>query len=255
MSTFPKSSAFHGAGTLSINSKPASMEYFAHFEKNCLLYKQKIPSLSIKHLLILCIVTQMRKGGLTKLRVYQREVQCLTFSLVVNDELIAISKNGFFNIELPQQFELDLSGNNYEKIDVVPKGSNRFVHDFYSNYTAIVDIENQLCFIMPLDRNVTLPPNNLYDLLFKMSGGYYSLDTEKIRREMRKVEPSIKNLDTFGIYIKKECEEFTTFMLEKIVSGVTKRSIQGMESYIHYAGNNQVAYFFVLFTSLSSKTI
>lgn len=46
------------------------------------------------------------------------------------------------------------------------------IYLFYlQNFTAIVDVANRRCFIMPLDRSLILPPKSLFDLLFKMSNG------------------------------------------------------------------------------------
>nr|ABM55538.1 conserved hypothetical protein [Maconellicoccus hirsutus] len=141
--------------------------------------------------------------------------------------------------EIKEEFELDLNNDRYEKINVPSGGASRFIHDFYSNYTAIVDEKNQRCFIMPLDRSVILPPKSLYDLLFKMQDGYYSIDTERIRRDMQVVTPAISDLESYGIYIAKECLGFTSYKLEKFVSGVVKRSVSESESssYQFFVGN------------------
>lgn len=36
---------------------------------------------------------------------------------------------------------------------------------------------------------------------------------------MRVVKPAIKDISEYGIYIAKDCQDFPTFKLEKIVSG------------------------------------
>lgn len=56
-----------------------------------------------------------------------------------------------------EDFDLDLSDDErYEKIEV-PKGFShsrpgRFIHDFQLNLTAIIDLDNDRCFIIPLNR-------------------------------------------------------------------------------------------------------
>uniref|UniRef100_A0A914DN82 Integral membrane protein 2 n=1 Tax=Acrobeloides nanus TaxID=290746 RepID=A0A914DN82_9BILA len=59
----------------------------------------------------------------------------------------------------------------YEKIQVPKFGLNRpavFVHDFRKNFTAIVDVLGDRCFIKELDRTLVAPPKNFIDLIEKM---------------------------------------------------------------------------------------
>ncbi|XP_065202105.1 integral membrane protein 2A isoform X2 [Planococcus citri] len=145
-------------------------------------------------------------------------------------------------INIKEEFELDLSNDRYEKINVPSGEASRFIHDFYSNYTAIVDEKNKRCFVMPLDRSVILPPKSLYDLLFKMQDGYYSIDTERVRREMQVVQPAIDDLESYGIYIAKECYGFTSYKLEKFVGGVVKRSVSDSSSFKFFIGDKLVEF-------------
>lgn len=140
---------------------------------------------------------------------------------------------------LKEEFELDVEKNRYEKFNLPEKGSHRFVHDFYTNYTAIVDVESQRCFITPLDRSLILPPKSLYDLIKKMSNGYYSMDTEKVHRDMR-VQERIVDTEPLGIYINKECQNFDMYKLEKVISGVVKRSVENTETYTYFDGRSIV---------------
>lgn len=145
-------------------------------------------------------------------------------------------------INIKEEFELDLNNDRYEKINVPSGEASRFIHDFYSNYTAIVDEKNKRCFVMPLDRSVILPPKSLYDLLFKMQDGYYSIDTERVRREMQVVQPAIDDLESYGIYIAKECYGFTSYKLEKFVGGVVKRSVSDSSSFKFFIGDKLVEF-------------
>lgn len=96
--------------------------------------------------------------------------------------------------------------------------SARFIHDFSVNVTGIVDVEGQRCFVMPLVRNSVSPPSSLYDLLFKMSSGYYTMDITKVMANMRVVKPALEDLSDYGLYISKDCADYSTFKLEKAVS-------------------------------------
>ncbi|VVC45892.1 Hypothetical protein CINCED_3A010682 [Cinara cedri] len=111
---------------------------------------------------------------------------------------------------------------NYENI---VSNSARFIHDFSANVTGIVDVVGQRCFIMPLNRTAVVPPSSLYDLLFKMSSGYYTVDTTNVMHNMRMVKPAVKDFTPYGAYIAKDCANYPTFKLEKIISGVFKRSV------------------------------
>ncbi|VVC44444.1 BRICHOS domain [Cinara cedri] len=109
---------------------------------------------------------------------------------------------------------------NHKDSDVSPplviSKSARFIHDFSINITAIVDIEGQRCYVMPIFRKALSPPISLYDLLFKMSSGYYSTDLKKSMHNMRVIEPAVTDLSAYGLYISKDCADYSTFKLEKV---------------------------------------
>merc|ERR1719285_766077 len=57
-----------------------------------------------------------------------------------------------------ESFEIDAE-KKYEKIDVPDfrnGRSGRFIHDFNTNYTGIIDVTGQRCFVMPLNRKNVL---------------------------------------------------------------------------------------------------
>ncbi|XP_050438647.1 uncharacterized protein LOC126844469 isoform X2 [Adelges cooleyi] len=124
--------------------------------------------------------------------------------------------------EFKEDFELDLKDDSYEKIAPALPNANsaRFIHDFSANVTGIVDVEGKRCFVMPLNRTSVLPPTSLYDLLFKMSSGYYSVDTKNMMHNMRVITPAIKDVSEYGSYVAKDCATYPVYKLEKIVSGV-----------------------------------
>lgn len=120
---------------------------------------------------------------------------------LTDDDLLSVFKDGLeFDPKLVQPIFITKSA--------------RFIHDFSVNITGIVDVEGQRCFVMPLMSNSMSPPASLYDLLFKMSSGYYSMDIKKVIGNMHVVEPAIKNLSDYGVYISKDCADYSTFKLE-----------------------------------------
>jgi len=98
---------------------------------------------------------------------------------------------------------------------IVINKSARFVHDFSVNITGIVDLENHCCYVMPLIRISVEPPESLYDLLIKMSSGYYSSDINKLLLNFHVVKPAVNDLSGYGMYISKDCADYPTFKLEK----------------------------------------
>jgi integral membrane protein 2B len=140
--------------------------------------------------------------------------------------------------EFKEDFELDLKEDSYEKImpNIPLTNSARFIHDFSANVTGIVDVVSKRCFVMPLNHSTVLPPTSLYDLLFKMSSGYYSVDTKNVMHNMRVVKPAIEDLTEYGIYIAKDCAGYPTYKLENIISRVSKRSVSNGKTFSAFSG-------------------
>uniref|UniRef100_A0A1B6C639 Integral membrane protein 2 n=1 Tax=Clastoptera arizonana TaxID=38151 RepID=A0A1B6C639_9HEMI len=142
------------------------------------------------------------------------------------------------------QEDVEIGGDDVEKIyvpDLYGSDRNKFIHDFNMNLTAIVDISRHYCFIMPLNRSQTLPPDDFADLIGKMWKGYYDLNYDLIRETMRVVFPAVEDRKNLGIYIQQECEEYPIYRLEKLVSGVVKRSITGEPAqFVQFAGKTSV---------------
>lgn len=123
---------------------------------------------------------------------------------------------------IQEEFEIDVNREEYEKINVPDfrdGRSGRFIHDFNTNKTGIVDITGQRCFIMPLNRDYVLPPKSLFDLIQKIWDGYYKVNTEIVRETMRVVTPPIEDASEAGSYIAKECSGMHIYRLEKYVGG------------------------------------
>ncbi|RWS31058.1 Integral membrane protein 2B-like protein [Leptotrombidium deliense] len=127
-----------------------------------------------------------------------------------------------------EEFDIDIELEQYERIEVPTFAHGRrgrFVHDFSVNKTAIIDLDAGRCFVLPLNRTTVLPPRSLYDLIVKMRTGYYNIDTEIVRDSYRVVFPAITDYKTIGYYIARECGNLPTYELEKLTSGVYKRSV------------------------------
>lgn len=84
---------------------------------------------------------------------------------------------------------------------------------------GIMDPEGKRCFIMPLDREAVLPPKSLVDLVAKMRDGYYEVDMDTVKQNMRVMLPPLHDFSVVGIYIARECQRYPTYMLEKVVGG------------------------------------
>lgn len=70
------------------------------------------------------------------------------------------------------------------------------------------------CFVMPLDRSAVLPPNSLMDMIQKMMDGYYNINMNVIKHDMRVITPPIKDLSRIGVHINKECGGYEVYALE-----------------------------------------
>lgn len=90
----------------------------------------------------------------------------------------------------------------------------RFVHDFKNNQTGIVDETQRRCFVMPLDRNVTVPPKSMADLIQKLYAGYYEVNTTAVRKNMRVVTPAIEDMSEVSQKIQDVCESMNVYRLE-----------------------------------------
>ncbi|XP_055917616.1 integral membrane protein 2B [Eupeodes corollae] len=126
-----------------------------------------------------------------------------------------------------EEIELDLTDDeSFAKIDVpdFKNGRNgRFMHDFKENESAIIDTSANRCFIMPLDRETTLPPKNFLDLMQKIGTGYYNIDTDRVRMNMRVVTPELTDMTLISQKIASECYDMKVYLLERYISGVYKR--------------------------------
>lgn len=89
------------------------------------------------------------------------------------------------------------------------------LHDFHMNYTAIVDTEDQECFIMELNRKEMSPPKSLADIIKKYASGYYMPRLDVVRREYQVIMPALKDAKFAGEAIALECAHFDVYKLQK----------------------------------------
>ena len=93
------------------------------------------------------------------------------------------------------------------------------------NKTGIVDVDGKRCFVMPLNRQRVLPPQDMLDLLKKMYHGYYEVDTQIVRETMKVITPPISDLTTVGAYIARECNNMTIYLLQPVTNYGKNQSI------------------------------
>lgn len=190
------------------------------------LYRMYVPENAGLHLHALCDIPYTARSNLTQPRFYTTSDDFLPFGpfhLNESPSAFLLDDDAYFREEI----EMDSSDDEgFAKIDVpdFKEGRRgRFMHDFKENQSAIVDTSANRCFIMPLDRETTLPPKSFMDLMQKMGSGYYNIDTDRVRRRMRVVTPPITDLTQISERIANECYDMKVYMLESYQSGVFKR--------------------------------
>lgn len=180
------------------------------------LYRHYASSMQVHHLW--CKIPYKNKDG-----IYAPHLSDSNSQAMMSDVERQQFKDVFLNYKKPddfwmEEFELDLANDNYEKINVPDFRDGRrgrFIHDFNSNVTGIIDIDDRRCFVMPLNRRAVLPPRSLFDLIHKIWDGYYKVDTEVVRETMRVVTPPLTDMQSVGTYIARECKFLPVYKLEK----------------------------------------
>jgi len=152
-----------------------------------------------------------------------------------------------------EQVEIDKEFGKYEKIDVPEFEDVRratVLHDFEKNFTAIVDKDDNRCFILPLNRKLVKPPKDFWDLITKLRSGYYLPDAELVKERYTVLQPPVANLSPFGYYIWRECRRSDTYMLKKTEHeprGLVKRSTPLEFKYAWEAGGPPVMNFISMY--------
>jgi integral membrane protein 2B len=135
-------------------------------------------------------------------------------------------KNKFFKEEVDVKDDDEDSYADIKIPDFRDGRRGRFIHDYKSNQTTIIDEDAKRCFVYPLDYETTVPPKSMLDIILKMQTGYYFPDTNVLRKKMRVVEPELDHDDDYiADRTKILCSDKKIYRLEPFVSGVFKRSI------------------------------
>lgn len=69
--------------------------------------------------------------------------------------------------------------------------------------------------------------------LFHELLGYYSVNTQRVRENMRVVLPAVDDLSELGEYIQQECEDKTTYRLEKATDRGMSLNIKKSTTSLH----------------------
>lgn len=123
---------------------------------------------------------------------------------------------GFF-----EQVEVDWKTNQYEKINVPPfieVRSATVVHDFVQMWTAIVDHDDSHCFVTPLNRSITFPPETFMEYIKDQQkiGIKYGATSFSVERHVHKViTPPQESLLEYGVHIASACHFYDTYLLVK----------------------------------------
>nr|ACO15706.1 Integral membrane protein 2B [Caligus clemensi] len=145
-------------------------------------------------------------------------------------------------------YELDIETNSYESLEIPEISQGKYLHDFKSNKTAIIDPRARRCFVMPLNREEIEPPRTFVDIINKMKHGTYKLDLRKIRKDTRVILPALSDLNEYGSFIQKSCHEKKTYRLEEATGTRVIRSVDNQPSqnsnspFIEYAGKTVLHY-------------
>lgn len=135
------------------------------------------------------------------------------------EEKIEVTDEVFEKIEVP--------ATNYWKYTVV-------LHDFVSNYTAIVDEVRGRCFVMHLNRTLVKYPRNMMDLLWKYHTRYYIPNVRILHEKYHVVTPPVSDPRQFGRFVISECYAYDIYRLEPIAGhGIHKRAAAEPSQYAY----------------------
>jgi integral membrane protein 2B len=159
-----------------------------------------------------------------------------------------------------EYFDLDLKEETYADIQVPDFRDGRrgrYLHDFKYNQSAIIDSRAKRCFIMDLDRSTVAQPRDLFDIINKLYSGYYDINTDVVRKEMRVVLPALDDQGKAELSprILNDCSGSNVYRLEKFVGGVMKRSIVEQKDEQKFGGmfgSNIVEYDLVNFEAVEA---
>lgn len=120
--------------------------------------------------------------------------------------------------EKSNMFREELSFNNHDTeqiltvdfLDFKNGKSGRFIHALSANQTAIVDKSNNRCFVMPLDPDTNIIPEDILNM-----SSDKDLNTERVRKNMEIVTPKLDDLSELSPRIQQQCAGMNVYKLEK----------------------------------------
>ena len=129
------------------------------------------------------------------------------FALLNQDKSLAEMMKAFeFDVEL------DLDDEAVETVELPEVFSGRYLHDFMSNRTVIIDPMGDRCFVMKLDRSLIPKPRNLFDYLTKERQGVYDMNYEEVKQTYRITGEPITQFDArHGKFIPDACSDKITY--------------------------------------------
>lgn len=115
-------------------------------------------------------------------------------------------------------FREELSFNNHDTeqiltvdfLDFKNGKSGRFIHVLSSNQTAIVDKTSNRCFVMPLDPDTNIIPEEILNM-----SNDKDLNTERVRKNMEIITPKMEDLSELSPRIQQQCAGMNIYKLEK----------------------------------------
>lgn len=115
-------------------------------------------------------------------------------------------------------FREELSFNNHDTeqiltvdfLDFKNGRSGRFIHALSANQTAIVDKTNNRCFVMPLDPDTNIIPEDILNMSTDKD-----LNTERVRKNMEIITPKMEDLSELSPRIQQQCVGMNIYKLEK----------------------------------------
>ncbi|KAL5279738.1 ITM2B family protein [Megaselia abdita] len=140
-------------------------------------------------------------------------------------------------------FREELSFNNHDTeqiltvdfLDFKNGRSGRFIHALSSNQTAIVDKNHNRCFVMPLDPDTNIIPEDILNM-----SSDKDLNTERVRKNMEIVTPKMEDLTELSPRIRQQCDGMNIYKLEKHNSDLFKRDTAPVARFSEIAGNKWI---------------
>jgi len=149
------------------------------------------------------------------------------------------------------EYEIDIETETFEMFQMPQLSRGKYLHDFKMNKTLIIDTDNNVCFIMPLDRKEIEPPRDFMEFINRLNNGIYQLDLDEVRHDTRVVLPPLEKVDMmeYGFHIANQCRRKSSYLLEDVAKVLVKRSATPTEgevgkkfNFIEFGGKHFIKY-------------